>query len=230
MAIKRITISRSCSTWLGLLGLISFLICGGTVALAQQFSADLVATADGAAATSTGTLRVFNGKVRIETPDFADGFFLIDGPNHVAYFARPAQRIFMDAKQSSRLTRVFAPVDPADPCGQWQTMAKLAGAAEFDDTWRCEREGEEVIDGRRAAAYRAIRPSGKHFVGWIDTDLKFPLQIKMEDGATIALRNVQEGPQPAGLFEIPAGFRKFDPQALIGRIKQSDVWVEPPPK
>jgi hypothetical protein len=230
MATARTIISPSCSTWLGLLGLVVFLICSRTPAQAQQFSADLVATADGAAATSAGTLRVFNGKVRIETPDFADGVFLIDGPNHAAYFARPAQRIFMDARQSSRLTRVFVPVDPADPCGQWQTMAKLAGAAESDDTWRCEREGEEVIDGRRAAAYRAILPSGKHFVGWIATDLKFPLRIEMEDGATVAVRNIHEGPQPAGLFEIPAGFRKFDPQALIERIKQSDVWVEPPPR
>jgi len=29
--------------------------------------------------------------------------------------------------------------------------------------------------------------------------------------------------QPALLFEIPAGFRKFSPEALIKRIKQSDV-------
>jgi hypothetical protein len=27
------------------------------------------------------------------------------------------------------------------------------------------------------------------------------------------------------LFEIPPGLRKFDPQTLIQRIKQSDVWV-----
>ena len=32
-----------------------------------------------------------------------------------------------------------------------------------------------------------------------------------------------------GLFEIPPGFRKFDPQTLIKRIKQSDVWVDAPP-
>ena len=231
MATKRITISRSCSTWLGLLGLVGFLICGRTVAQAQHFSADLVATHnDDTASASAGKLRVSDDKVRIETPDFADGFFLIDGANRAAYFARPAQRIFMDARQSSRLTRMFVLVDPNNPCRQWQTMAQVADAKEAGDPWQCERFSEEVIDGRRAAAYRAILPSGAHFVGWIDTDLKFPLQIKMEDGATIALRNVQEGPQPAGLFEIPAGFRKFDPQALIERIKQSDVWVEPLPR
>jgi hypothetical protein len=35
---------------------------------------------------------------------------------------------------------------------------------------------------------------------------------------------------PVGSLEIPAGFRKVDPQALIERIKQSDVWVEPLPR
>jgi hypothetical protein len=231
MATKRTSIFPSCSTWLGLLGLIGFLISGRAVAQAQQFSADLVATqVDGATTASAGKLRVSDDKVRIETPDFADGFFLIDGANRAAYFVRPAQRIFMEARQSSRLTQVFVLVDPDNPCRQWRIMAQVAGAKEAGDPWRCERLSEEVIDGRRAAAYRAMLPSGKHFVGWIDTDLKFPLQIKTEDGATFAVRNIQQGPQPKGLFEIPAGFRKFDPQALIERIKQSDVWVEPPPR
>ena len=37
--------------------------------------------------------------------------------------------------------------------------------------------------------------------------------------------NVGDQPQPARLFEVPQGFRKFDPEALIRQIKQSDVWV-----
>ena len=217
--------------WLGLLGLVGFLICGRTVAQAQQFSADLVETHDDGTATApAGKLRVFNDKVRFETPDHVDGFFLVDEENRAAYFARPAERVFMEARQSTRLTQVFVPVDPDNPCRQWQTMAKVAAAAEAGDPWRCEHLSEEVIEGRRAAAYRAILPSGSHFVGWIDPELKFPLRIKLEDGATIVVRNIQQGPQPEGLFEIPTGFRKFDPQALIERIKQSDVWVEQPPR
>lgn len=229
MATKRMIISPSHSTWLGLLGIVGFLICGRAPAQAQQFSADLVAThVDGTASASAGKLRVFNDKVRIETPDFAGGFFLIDSANRAAYFARPAQRIFMDARQSSRLTQLFVPVDPDNPCRQWQAMAQVVDAAEASEPWRCERFSEDVIDGRHAAAYRATMPSGQHFVGWIDPALKFPLRITMEDGATISVQNIQEAPQGEGLFEIPAGFRKFDPQALLNRIKQSDVWVEPP--
>jgi hypothetical protein len=231
MAKGRIMTSPLCLTWLSLLGLVGFLMCGSASARAQQFSADLVTThVDGTPPASAGKLRVFNDKVRIETPDFADGFFLIDGPNRAAYFARPAERVFMDARQSSRLTQLFVAVDPGDPCRQWQIMAKLAGAADSSDPWRCERVGEEIIDGRRAAAYRAISAPGRDIVGWIDPELKFPLRIKMEDGATITVQNIQEGPQSARLFVIPTNFQKFDPQALIKRIKQSDVWVEAPPR
>ncbi len=230
MAKGRVIMSPTRLARLSVLVLVGLVMCGRAPAQAQQFSADLVTTAiDGGASGPAGRLRVFNDKVRIETPDFADGFFLIDGSNRTAYFARPAQRIFMDARQSSRLTQFLVSVDPGDPCRQWQTMAKLAGAGDSGDPWRCERVGEEIVDGRRAATYRAMLPSGRDIVGWIDLELKFPLRIKMEDGATVTVRNIQEGPQAANLFEIPPDFRKFDPQALIKRIKQSDVWVSKPP-
>ena len=45
------------------------------------------------------------------------------------------------------------------------------------------------------------------------------------DWALGAVEVVRLEPQPAQLFEIPPGFRKFDPQLVIERIKQSDVWV-----
>jgi hypothetical protein len=228
MAKSRMIISPLCLTWRSLLGLVGVLMCSYASAQAQQFSADLVTT-HGTAIAPAGKLRVFDDKVRIETPDFADGFFLIDGPNRATYFARPTERIFMDARQSSRLTQLFVPVDPSDPCRQWQIMANLASGGDLSNRWRCDRIGEEIVDGRRAAAYRAISSPGRDIVGWIDPELKFPLRIKTEDGATITLQNIQEGPQSARLFVIPTNFHKFDPQALIKRIKQSDVWVNQPP-
>jgi hypothetical protein len=224
------SISPPYLTWLILFGLAGFVAGGYAPAQAQQFSADLVIIhADGKAAASAGKLRVFNDKARIETPDFADGFFLIDATNRAAYFARPAERVFMDARQSSRLTQMFVPIDLSDPCRQWHDMATLAGATDRNEPWRCERVGEEIIEGRRAAGYRVISTPGRDIVGWIDSDLKFPLRVRTADGATVTAQNIQEGPQPGRLFEIPPGFRKFDPQTLIKRIKQSDVWVDAPP-
>jgi hypothetical protein len=211
--------------WLSLLAVVGVLLCGRVSAQAQQFSADLVTTrGDDAAAVPAGKLRVFNGAVRIETPELADGFFLVDGARPAAYFVRAAARVIMDARQSSQLTRIFVQVDPDDPCRQWQALARLAGAADQGD-WRCERAGEGAVGGHHTTAYRAVSGAGREIVGWIDAARKFPLRIETEDGATITAGNVRDEPQPAQLFEVPQGFRKFDPETLIQRIKQSDVWV-----
>jgi hypothetical protein len=212
-----------------LLVAVGFLLCGLASAQAQQFSADLVTVKGDGASTLAGRLRVSGDKVRIETPELADGFFAIEGAKPAAFFVRPGARLFMDARQSSRLTRIFVQVDPDNPCRQWEAMAKVAGAvdqgAKNQASWRCERVGEETIDGNRTIAYRATLAPNQELFGWIDPARKFPLRIKTEDGAVIAARNVRDEPQPAQMFEIPSSFRKFDPEALIRRIEQSDVWV-----
>jgi hypothetical protein len=118
-------------------------------------------------------------------------------------------------------------IDPDDPCRQWQAMAKIAGAVRDGAQWRCERIGHDTIDGRNTIKYEGISPRNQRYSGWVDPGLNFLVRFQIEDGTTISLTNVQEAPQPESLFEIPATYRKFDPQQLIDRIKQSDVWVEP---
>jgi hypothetical protein len=218
--IKGVMFSRLCRA--ARLGVVALGVLSGSVAAqAQQFSADIVRQR-GVAATPAGRLRVLDDKVRIETPELADGFFLVDATKPSAYFVRPAARIYMDARQSSELTWLFVPVDPDQPCGRWQAMAHLAGLAEQGD-WRCERTGEEEIDGRHAVIFHAVTGSGELF-GWVDRARKFPLRIKTKDGI-IALQQIKDEPQGALLFAPPSNFRKFSPEALIEQIKQSDVWV-----
>ena len=150
-------------------------------------------------------------------------------PQVLGSSVRPAARVFMDAKQSSRLTRLLVPVDPDAPCTQWQAMARLAGMAGAGEReWRCERAGEETIEGRSAIAFRAVSDTGEAFVGWIDRERKFPLQIRTGDGGLFTLEKIKDGALPESSFELPAGARKFSPEALIERIKQSDVWVARP--
>lgn len=219
MALKLLNRAR-----LSLLALVCSVLGGNMPARAQEFSADLVVSHDGAAAAPAGRLRVLGDKVRLETPELADGFFLIDGAKPAALFVRPGARTFMEARQSSPLTRLFIAVDPEDPCRQWQVMAHLAGLADRD--YRCERTGEETVGGRSTIAYRAVSSADQPLLGWIDRERRFPLRIKTEDGIVITAENIRDEPQAAQSFEIPAAFRKFDPLALIKQIKQSDVWVE----
>jgi hypothetical protein len=213
--------------WPGLCVLVGLLLGFSAPVLAREFSANLVRTRAGAAPVPAGRLMVRDDTVRIETPELSDGFFLIDGTKPAAYFVRPAMRLYMDARQSSRLTSWFVPIDPNDPCRQWQVMARLAGEVHPDGV-RCECVGEEVIDGRRLIAYSVIAETGEQFVGWIDPAYKFPLRIRTGDGDIVTANNIQDMPQPAPLLQVPQGFRKFDPEALIRQIKQSDVWVVPP--
>jgi hypothetical protein len=209
-----------------ILRLVALLACCAAPAWAQQFSADLVSAGNGAAA-SVGKLRVLDDKVRIETSDFPGGFFISDSSKRVSYFVRPDARVFMEVRQSNWLVSMFVPVDTSsDPCRQWRSMGGVASAENGE--WGCEQSGQEMIGGRHVVRYRIGSSADREMVGWVDPGLKFPLKIQWKDGATANIENVLEEPQPAQLFEIPAGFRKFDPEALIKRIKQSDVWVQEP--
>ncbi len=200
----------------------------------QAFSADLVRIdAAGEPRETAGRLYASGTGIRIETPDFPGNYFLVDLEARASYYVQPAQRMIMEARLSSPLALVFLPVDPDNPCPQWQAQAALAGApadAARSDTapWRCERIGDAVVDGRRAIGYR-VTPQQRHLhAAWIDPELRMPLRMQAAFGSA-ELVNVRLGAPAAELLRVPFEFRKFDPQTLIERIKQSDVWVEPPP-
>jgi hypothetical protein len=94
-------------------------LVGGLPVQAQQFSAELIASnAAGGTIGSPGKIFVADRKVRIETSDFPNSFLIVDGNVPAAYLVRQRLRVFMDAKQSSRLTRLFVAPGGLDPCSQ----------------------------------------------------------------------------------------------------------------
>ncbi|WP_407154046.1 hypothetical protein [Bradyrhizobium sp. STM 3557] len=190
----------------------------------KDFDADLLRWQQGSTPMPAGRLTVSAGRARLDLSDLPDGYFIIDGAGPSATFVKPGSAIYMEARQSSRLTQWFVPVHPADPCPQWQAMARIAGEPDHG-SWHCEQDGEAVIGGRHVIGYRAMTGTERQFLAWIDPTLSFPVRIELGDGAVFAIDAVKERPQPPELTQIPSGFRKFDPQALIERIKQSDVWV-----
>lgn len=195
-------------------------------AQAQEFSAELLSTAPAATTIPVAKIYVAHRKVRIESSDLPGDILIVDTAIPAAYLVRPAQRVFMDAKQSSRLTRLFVPLDPADPCRQWETMAEVAGITDSGQ-WRCVAKGSEIVNGRNTLKFTVSSPHD-HGTGWIDARLKFPVQIQTEDGSVLALEDITEAPQPAERFKIPGSYRKFDPGTVIELMKRSDIWVAPP--
>lgn len=202
-------------------------------ARAQEFSADVTTLDAEGQFSAAGKLSVSSGKVHFETPDVPNAFFLVRNNPNGAYLIRPAQRVFMDAGQSSRVILLFVSVNPDDPCAQWLAMNKLARItdqnSQQEPQWRCDPVGSEMIGGRNTVRFQAVTLDGRRRTGWIDPLLRFPLKIAAEDGTTFELRNIVEEAQPASRFEIPPGFIKFDPRQLIERLKKSDVWVDQPP-
>jgi hypothetical protein len=195
---------------------------------AQQFSAELIAgNAAGGTVGSPGKIFVADRKVRIETSDFPNSFLIVDSNVPAAYLVRQRLRVFMDAKQSSRLTRLFVAPGGLDPCSQWRTMAEVAGIIIGDGgQWRCEAAETESLDGRASRKFRITSPSD-HATAWIDGQLNFPVKFELDDGAVLTLRNIQEGAQPPETFEVPGNFKKFNQQLFLERLKRTDIWVEP---
>jgi hypothetical protein len=195
---------------------------------AQQFSAALTITGPGAAPARTARLAVAGRKVRIETSELPGDILIVDaaGTAPAAYLVRPAQRVFMDAKQSSPLTRLFVPLDPADPCRQWRAMAEIAGISDSGQ-WHCSAAGSETVSGRNTRKFAVTSRRG-HSTAWIDANLKFPVRIETEYGAVLTMQDIEQAPQPVQQFEIPGSYRKFDPHGVIELMKRTDIWVAPP--
>lgn len=165
------------------------------LATAVDFSADI---ADAQAKLYVSS----DGKVRIET---ASGFYLIDSSTSV--FVHPNQKLFTDARQAKQPVQLFIPVDPENPCVQWQA----ASAGE----WRCEKIA--------ANRWRVTPPDQDTRECWIDAALRFPIRV-----GALSLENIRVAAQPPGLFTLPTSYRQLDPHALIERMKHSDVWAETP--
>ncbi|HEY2464795.1 MAG TPA: hypothetical protein VGI32_12115 [Steroidobacteraceae bacterium] len=205
-------------------------LAGSTGALAQSaaqsFSADIVALdSSGAPRGATAKLHAANHKSRIEVPDASDGFFISDVDIGTALFVRSAQRIYLDARQSTPLTQIFVWVDPRDPCRQWQAAAVIAGMA-GTDAWHCEPIERATVSQHEVIEYRVSMPDRQPSYGWVDSTLGFPVKWRAPDGKMFVVENILLQAQPASLFSIPPGYRKLDPQALLERIKHSDVWVD----
>jgi hypothetical protein len=207
----------------------TFLSLAAHIAGAQEFSATIAITDEKReAAVPPGRALVASGKVRLELPDFSDGYFLVDQTAGIAYFVRPKQRVFMEARQSSALAPILIAVDPDNPCQQWQAIALISGLGGEARSWQCTRVEATQIGMRDTLHYQAIAPDARSYDVWVDRALRFPIKVRAAVGAVVEITDIMEAPQPTAAFDIPTGFSKFDPQGLIDRIKQSDVWVEQP--
>jgi hypothetical protein len=200
-------------------------------AAAQQFSADLVATRSGGTGQEGGAesgqpmrsqkIFVSNDKIRMEGGQGKGGFVLVDSAAQTAVVVMPEQKMIMESRGLGNSMQIVTHLDPRDPCPQFLAIAKKPGfgkkSAE-DGAWTCKRLGDETIEGRSTEKFEVVSPKGEHQVAWIDPDLRFPVKAEGPKGGMV-LKNIQEGPQPAELFVVPADYKKMDLQEMMKGLK-----------
>ena len=79
----------------------------------------------------------------------------------------------------------------------------------------CKKIGAQTVNGRICDMWETTDKSGHSGSICMDQKLKFPVRVQNANGATVDYTNIKAEPQPASLFEIPAGYSKtinpFDP-------------------
>jgi hypothetical protein len=150
------------------------------VCQAQDFSADVVytkvpaaqqsSTATGAAATAPSS-RIFVSKasMRLESRGMIDQVMLVDTADHTTVVLYPGQKTYR--KIGSRPSQYFRAADVENACADWQEAA--------GKQLKCEKVGEEVVDGRKTIKYKSPLADGSAEYVWMDSKLNYVIKWDM---------------------------------------------------
>jgi outer membrane lipoprotein-sorting protein len=181
------------------------LMLAASFVLAQaEFSAEVVDTQK--SASNQAKIYFAKDKVRIESQGKGSqggGAIIVNYATQTSVILMPQQHMYMETAAKSANQKMgfgsalFATGDVENACGDWQKTQNQGGS--------CHKVGADSVNGRSTVKYESTNSSGdvSHF--WLDPKLRFP--VKWEGKSSSGeLRNIQEGAQPASLFEIPSGF------------------------
>jgi outer membrane lipoprotein-sorting protein len=101
-------------------------------------------------------------------------------------------------RQKTPQVRVY---DPNNPCS-------------VEEGTTCKKVGTETVDGHPCDKWEFTGKDAQTV--WIAQDLHFPIKTQHADGSTIEFTNIKPGPQDASVFQVPAGYQKFDMGAMMG--------------
>jgi hypothetical protein len=194
-----------------------------TAAAAQEFSADQVIH-DPTGRIIKSKIYMGQGKVRAEDRDDTAGtnpkfnsIFIADLARRVAYELTPARKTYMELS-TARFPQSF---DGFHISGDLCALNPQANVKKVED-FKCTsaKLGSEVVSGRTTDKWEVtVRFGGQIYKSdiWIDTHLHVVLKTDSQ-GAGSELQNLQEGPQPAALFEIPTDYHKIDMEDMLRGI------------
>ncbi len=113
----------------------------------------------------------------------------------------------MAARQNRTAWNFFRSGDVESACSDWLQLPQNKGGS-------CHKIGSDTVNGRSTVKYEGTNAQGESGTIWLDPKLRFPVKWENKNGGG-EVRNIQEGSQPASLFEVPSGYTKFDMGSMM---------------
>jgi len=190
-----------------------FMLClmAAQAVLAQtEFSADMVNTSKDSNAVQA-KIYFAKDKMRFESAEKAQrgmgGAMIMNLATQTSTVIMDQQHMYMEMPVQMASQRVaynfFRTGDAEAACADYLQQARNKGGS-------CHKVGSETVNGRSTVKYEGTSATGESNTFWIDPKLRFPVKWQGTNGSSGELRNIQEGAQPASLFEVPAGYTKMD--------------------
>lgn len=191
----------------------------GHLAFAQEFSADV----HDMKRENKGISKLYAGKDKVRFEGQSQGeamgptVVIIDEAQNKNIVLMPQRHSYIEAPPmmvKPLITQFWRVDDVNDACPQWKKTAEQAGT--YKNWGSCTKVGSDSLNGRSTVKYEGVSAKGEKSFVWVDTKLHCVVKMDGTDGG-MELRNIQEGSQPASLFEIPAGYTKFDMGSAMKR-------------
>jgi len=177
--------------------------CGGPSAT-KDFSAEIVSKAGGQ--VSSGKIYMSGNKWRMDMSGYGQKVVtIVRQDKKVVYMLMPAQKMYMEQKYTEEYARGM---------GDMTKGMGVAGKVEH------KKIGTEKVSGIMCDKYKITQDIGGQktvLYQWIAKDHLFPIKSASADGSwSTEFRNFKPGKQPASLFELPAGYKKFKMPEIPG--------------
>lgn len=171
-----------------------------------QFKASVRVKNGSDGTTAAGTMYFGGSKMRAELK--ADGqemVVLADPAAKSQYLLMPGDKMFMQMPigQGPVSLPVTGGSDPTNPC---------SSGGNTD----CTKGENESVNGYQTVRWDYTAKDGTRTRAWVSPRLRFAIKTQDDNGSSMELSNIAEGPQDASLFSIPSGYTKVDVGMMAG--------------
>jgi hypothetical protein len=197
--------------------LITLLLAAGVATAQTEFSAEVFDNQK----PDNPQARIYFGKDKIRfepaKKDARGGAFIMNLDTQTSVVIMDAQHMYMEMPPQMAAQRnayhLFRTGDVDNACTDWLAQSWNKGGT-------CHKIGSETVNGRSTVKFEGTNARGESGAVWIDPELHFPVKWQNKNSDTGELRNIQEASQPAGLFDVPSGYTKFDMGAMMQQRQQ----------